>query len=133
MKRVVCTVVDDCTLEVVRDDTTIVLGFQSPRTVIINPSITIEGCPLVTYVGMRGYDNFRNVVYDVCMQEICESYFSNDVKLHLKNGLAPRGKMESDAVIETAMYVYKTWLDYRERQNVKQEEKNDSSFADSLF
>lgn len=132
MKRLVCSTIDDCTIEMVRDDVTIVVAIHGKDVIVINPDVLIDEHPLVNYVGVCGMDTFNKVIADICRNNSCDSFFGNDPERHMKNGYPVTSKI-ADRVKHVALYTYSVWLAYKMREEVKQEDNGEDGTEDFPF
>lgn len=106
---ITCNLIDDCTVEVVRKGTTVIVTKQSPFVMVLNPGVLIDDCPLITYIGLSEYDVFNKVLSDMCMNNNCESYYCFDTAKHMKNGYPIKDEGQIAKAKEVAVYVYSEW------------------------
>lgn len=116
---VICSALDDSTVEILRNCDTIVIHIEGTNVVVINPSILIDDCPLVTYCNNYGQmHKFNEIIGDICRNSQCESFFSSDTKKHMTNGYPVKDdKMLKDKITHIAKFTYNTWLYHRDKDH----------------
>ena len=83
--RVVCNTIDDVTIEIIRNGVTVVLHIEDLDVIVINPSVFVDKCPLVTYSEPRGQMfTFNRVLGNTCRNVNCDIFFSSDISKHMK-------------------------------------------------
>lgn len=83
---VIASCIDDCTVEMIRQGTSVVVGVQDKYVYVINPNVKVGDDPLITYVGLGGIDLFNKVIAEICRNSSCDSFFRSNTDCHLKNG-----------------------------------------------
>lgn len=118
---VVVNRIDDCTVEIIRNNQSIVLARQSCYVYTINPNIIVSNCPMISYVGVsvETSEKFAHVLREICINELCDSYFSCDVKWHLNNGYpVANNREECDKLKQFAVCTFEAYNKYKEKYDM---------------